>query len=370
MTLDQLIPWLPPGQRKPLLQRLLIVWAVALPIAAAIWISNKSEGLGRSFDVSLVYSYAISTFIWLFTDVVRFPFKRLLRVQGPYYWPPALQASLMLLIGIPLGYVLGTLIGDTYAGESTWDLWHFNPDRFTGLLPFTIAISLAYVAYFYQRGKSETLTQQVTQSQLMLLQSQLEPHMLFNTLAHLRALIGQDTARALDMLDHLNDYLRTTLQASRQQLHPLVDEFSRLSDYLSLMSIRMGSRLAFKLDLSPNLASTPVPSFILQPLVENAIRHGLEPMVAGGLIEVQACAEKTQIILTVRDNGCGISDLALAESALPLEPANDRPTVSWGLHHVRQRLLTLYGTQARMTINRETQGGTCVVLTLPFEANT
>jgi signal transduction histidine kinase len=368
MTTDRLLAWLPADQRKPLLQRLLIVWAVALPIAVATWMSQKGDGLPHRFDVDLVYSYAISTFIWLFTDVSRFVFKGVLSAQAPTYWPPALHAGWMLLVGIPLGYVLGTLVGDAYAGWSTWDLWRLNTNRFVGMLASSVAISAAFVAYFYQRGKTEALTRQVTQAQLMLLQSQLEPHMLFNTLAHLRALIGQDTARALAMLDHLDDYLRTTLQASRQPLHPLADEFSRLDDYLSLMAIRMGPRLVFDLNLPPALAATPVPSFILQPLVENAIRHGLEPVVAGGRIEVQASTDDAQLVLTVRDNGCGISELALADSvkALPHQPASNKPFESWGLSHVRQRLHTLYGERASMRISAVSTGGTCVVLILPL----
>lgn len=367
MPFQSLFAWLPADQRKPLLQRLLIVWGIALLIALGNWAAH--EETHQTFDKALVYAYAISTFIWLFTDVVRFVFKRLLHAQAPHYWPPALPATLMLLVGIPLGYVLGTGVGDAYAGWSTWDLRVFNPGRFKGMLVSSIAISAAFVAYFHQRGKAESLASQVTQSQLMLLQSQLEPHMLFNTLAHLRALIGHDTARAHAMLDHLNDYLRTTLQASRQPLHPLTDEFSRLGDYLSLMAIRMGPRLAFALDLPPALAPANVPSFILQPLVENAIRHGLEPLVAGGRIEVMARAEGAQLVLTVRDNGSGISELALTESARPLTPNAGRPAASWGLAHVRQRLHTLYGERAGMHISPVTTGGTCVVLTLPLEIN-
>jgi signal transduction histidine kinase len=369
MSLPPLLAWLPPDQRRPLLHRLLIVWAVALPIAVATWMGHQSDGLPHRFDVSLVYAYAISTFIWLLTDVVRYPFKRLLRAQGPFYWPPAFRASLMLLVGVPLGYVLGTLVGDAYAGWSTWDLWHFNRNRFAGMVVSSVAISAAFVAFFYQRAKAESLASQVTQAQLMLLQSQLEPHMLFNTLAHLRALIGQDTARAHAMLDHLNDYLRTTLHASRQPLHPLSDEFSRLGDYLSLMAIRMGPRLSFALDLPKDLGKPLVPSFILQPLVENAIRHGLEPQVSGGHIDVQARAEDQQLVLTVRDNGCGISELALAESALPLPSASERPGTSWGLAHVRQRLHTLFGPRAGMHISPLPTGGTCVVLTWPLETS-
>ena len=155
---------------------------------------------------------------------------------------------------------------------------------------------------------------------------------------------------------------------SRQPLHPLADEYSRLGDYLSLMAVRMGPRLVFDLDLPPALAATPVPSFILQPLVENAIRHGLEPVVAGGRVAVQASADGAQLLLTVRDNGCGISGLALTESVRPLshQAANAKPAESWGLSHVRQRLHSLYGERARMRISAGATGGTCVVLTLPL----
>jgi signal transduction histidine kinase len=368
MNTHPLLAWLPVDQRKPLLQRLLIVWCIALFIALGNWAAH--EETHQSFDMALVYAYAISTFIWLLTDVSRFGFKRLLHAQAPHYWPPALRASLMLLVGIPLGYVLGTLVGDAYAGWSTWDLWHFNPGRFKGMLVSSFAISAAFVAYFHQRGKAESLANEVTQAQLILLQSQLEPHMLFNTLAHLRALIGQDTARAHAMLDHLNDYLRTTLQATRlpvhQALHPLGDEFSRLGDYLSLMAIRMGPRMAFELDLPPALSTASVPRFILQPLVENAIRHGLEPQVSGGRIEVQARAEGAQLLMTVRDNGSGISELALADAARPLQADGAQTGPSWGLAHVLQRLHTLYGPRAGMRISPLPTGGTCVVLTLPL----
>lgn len=363
MTSSPLFAWLPAEHRKPLLQRLLIVWCIALLIALGNWAAH--EETHQTFDKALVYAYAISTVIWLLTDVPRFVFKRLLHVQAPNYWPPALPATLMLLVGIPLGYVLGTLVGDAYAGWSTWDLWHFNPGRFKGMLVSSVAISAAFVAYFYQRGKAESLANQVTQAQLMLLQSQLEPHMLFNTLAHLRALIGQDTVRALTMLDHLNDYLRTTLQGSRQPLHPLTDEFARLHDYLSLMAIRMGPRLTFEMNLPEGLGKTLVPSFILQPLVENAIRHGLEPQVAGGHIALKAFVLLDELKLSVTDNGCGISDLVMAQ-VNDGEPAADN-TASWGLAHVSQRLNALYGQRARLNCSRRSPtGGTYMQVSLPY----
>lgn len=370
MNFQLLFAWLPPAQRRPLLQRLLIVWAVALPIGLGNWMSHRGDAAHSSLVVAMVYSYAISTFIWLFMDLIRFVLPGLLRAQAPSYWPPVSRASFMLLMGIPSGFVLGTLVGDAYAGWSTWDLLLSNQSRVLGMIFATVGVSATFTAYFYQRSKAQMLASQITQSQLMLLQSQLEPHMLFNTLAHLRVLVGLDTRRALAMLDMLNDYLRTTLQASRTPLHPLAEEFSRLRDYLGLMAIRMETRLVFELQLPHDLATLLVPSFILQPLVENAIRHGLEPQLAGGRIDVSAQVQDHQLVLTVRDSGAGISDWAMVQAVADTHghATPGSPQRAWGLAHVRERLQTLYAHAAQMRISRAMTGGTEIVLTLPLSA--
>jgi LytS/YehU family sensor histidine kinase len=165
----------------------------------------------------------------------------------------------LIVCGISVGFVLGTALGDAYSGTAT------------GLL----------------RGH-DAVPSLLTEARLKLLEAQLEPHMMFNTLANLRVLIATDPPRAQAMLDHLIAYLRATLGGARAALHPLADEFARLADYLEIMAVRMGPRLAFALDLPEALRGVPVPPLLLQPLVENAIRHGLEPQVAGGHIGVRA----------------------------------------------------------------------------------
>ncbi len=351
-------PWIPPDQRRPLLKRLAIVWVVALLIALLNW---NTLGQGR-LDIPLVYSYAISTLTWAFCELPRFVLRRWLGAQPPHYWPPALPASLMLLIGIPLGYALGTALGDGYAGQSTWDLLAQNRPRFVGLLAASGAVSAAFVAYFYQRGKAETLARQVQEAQLQLLQSQLQPHMLFNTLAHLRALIQTAPTQAVVMLDHLDDYLRSALQASRSPSQPLSTEMQRLRDYLSLMAIRMGQRLQFELDLPPALAGQAVPSFILQPLVENAIRHGVEPQVEPGQISVSAQQQGTLLVLRVQDSGQGM-DLSTPK----ISQSNNNSASSYGLQHVRERLHTLYGERASLQLLPVLPQGLCVQLQWPLE---
>ncbi len=134
----------------------------------------------------------------------------------------------------------------------------------------------------------EEAQRHAAEAQLKLLQTQLEPHMLFNTLANLRVLIGTNPALATDMLDRMVAYLRATLSASRASNHALQLEFDRLRDYLELMTVRMGPRLGYELDLPADLANLSVPALLLQPLVENSIKHGLEPKVEGGTITVRA----------------------------------------------------------------------------------
>lgn len=162
-------------------------------------------------------------------------------------------------------------------------------------LVITVVASTAISFFFYSRGKAAHLQARMAQAQrdatearLKLLEAQLEPHMMFNTLANLRVLIATDPPRAQAMLDHLIAYLRATLGGARATLHPLVDEFARLTDYLELMAVRMGPRLGYTLELPDTLREVPVPPLLLQPLVENAIRHGLEPQVKGGHITVRA----------------------------------------------------------------------------------
>lgn len=182
--------------------------------------------------------------------------------------------------------------------------------------------------------------------------------MLFNTLANLRALIANDPERAGHMLDRLIDYLRATLGASRRERHPLADEFARLDDYLALMAVRMGPRLGYTLDLPAPLAQASVPPLLLQPLVENAIRHGLEPQLAGGRIRVsaQSSAQGRRLQLCVHDTGAGLGETATAT-----------PGGGFGLQQVRERLATLYGPEGTLELIAASAGGTSAIVTFPLQ---
>jgi LytS/YehU family sensor histidine kinase len=200
-----------------------------------------------------------------------------------------------------------------------------------------------------------------TEARLKLLETQLEPHMLFNTLANLRALITTDPPRAVAMLDHLNSYLRVTLSGSRTLAHPLAAEFDRLRDYLALMSVRMGERLRYTLELPDELRDVPVPPLLLQPLVENSIRHGLEPQIEGGEIAVRAWrAERAdgpgggQLVIEVSDTGIGL------DAALPSDGSG------FGLEQVRERLAAVYGRRGTLRLEAGNAGGTRATLVFPL----
>lgn len=354
---------LPPETHRGLLRRGLIVWAVALGIAVMNWLNKSSFA---SFDRALAYSYAISTAIWLLTDPVRIAMGRWLRLSAPNYWSLNPRSIAWLMFGAVLGYALGTWIGDAYAGVSTFELMSESPKRFWGFLASSLAISLGFLFFFYQREKSLALQRQATEARLRLLETQLEPHMLFNTLANLRALIAIDQDKAIDMLDRLNGYLRATLRASRsdqtpQRPHTLQDEFDRLADYLELMAVRMGPRLRYALSLPPALAHHPLPPLLLQPLVENAVRHGLEPDVDGGEIRVSAAAEGHTLVLTVSDTGAGCA----------IEPGHNASGGGFGLAQVRERLATAFGPtprgSERLLWQSAPSQGTQIRLTLPLE---
>ncbi len=310
---------------------------------------------GRSFGTKLVYSLSIGLVCTVLVDGMRLALAwvtdRLRCARGlPLLntssgWSGALAGALMAAV---LGPVLGMGLGDALTGNQSASLWQWGSasSRITlvmGVLGTVISIvvisSMENLAE--ARAQAEAAQRQAAETQLRLLQSQLEPHMLFNTLANLRVLIGLQPQQAQAMLDHLIAYLRATLNASRSATHPLATEFERVADYLALMAIRMGPRLRVQLDLPDELRPLPVPPLLLQPLVENAIKHGLEPQVAGGLVQVQAFVQGTNLHLVVRDTGQGLQVGASDADALGSH---------FGLAQVRERLATLYGPAARLSL--------------------
>ena len=278
-----------------------------------------------------------------------------------------------MLLAVLVGPPLGLGIGDLLTGLTSPSLLDFGAGATRITLVMAVVGTLAAVAVLSlqerlaaARAAAEAAERQSTAARLALLQSQLEPHMLFNTLANLRVLIGLDPPRAQQMLDHLIAFLRTTLAASQAPRHALEREFQWLDDYLALMKVRMGERLEVRLALPPALAALPVPPLVLQPLVENAVRHGVEPRPGPCRIEVSAAREGAMLVLAVRDTGVGLSQAPARE---PPPPSATRAGGGFGLRQVRERLATLYGAAASLHLEEAPgpEGGTLAVLRLPLE---
>lgn len=338
------------------------LWTAVLCCLIALVLQATGQG---AWDAQLVYSLGVGLVSWLVIDLGRL----LLTRHQAIPWPAGWRGPALVVAGIAAGVLLGGTIGRAYRGDDQ----PFSPGQLltspAGLstLALTAAISIAMCLVLFHRGKAQELERAIVQSQrdtaearLKLLEAQLEPHMVFNTLANLRVLIASDAPRAEAMLDHFVDYLRATLAGARTPQHALATEFARLRDYLELMAVRMGARLHYQLDLPAELASAAVPALLLQPLVENAIRHGLEPQIAGGEIVVRACATPDgQLLLEVLDNGVGLA-------AAP--PAAAQGSRHFGLAQVRERLLTLHGNQAQLVLEPRAQGGTRCGVRLPLHA--
>ena len=327
---------------------------------------------GRGFGHKLVYSLCIGVVCMLLVDATRLlsaaVSDRLRRARGlPFDLDPAVTGWRGVMPGVLLALLLGPTtglwIGDRLTGLTSPNLLRFGESNTRITLAFSLAATLISVAVMSTlerlssaRAQAQAAQRLAAENQLRLLQSQLEPHMLFNTLANLRVLIGLDPARAQAMLDRLIAFLRTTLDASRRSTQPLSTEFAHLADYLALMAVRMGARLAVRMELPPELEAVPVPPLLLQPLVENAIKHGLEPKVEGGRIDIRAWRESGLLHLTVRDTGVGLGGVAAAAGA------------SFGLEQVRARLDTLYGSAATLALTAapDAEGGALVSLRMPI----
>ncbi len=314
---------------------------------------------------TLCVSIACSTMIQLLSCGSTYLLnQRRPKSEPPLEWPGWPLMSLCLVLGTFLGAAIGNELGNLISGLRNPSLHSGDLRNLFSILLISLVPGMVVTFHFVGRSRIASANALVQNAQrlaaenkLRLLESQLEPHMLFNTLANLRVLIGMDPARAQTMLDQLIAFLRATLNASRSGSHPLRDEFARLHDYLALMQVRMGSRLRPLLDLPAELADLEVAPLLLQPLVENAIKHGLEPAIDGGELRVTARRLGNLLQLTVSDSGIG------------LNPAADgQPQGSgFGLHQVRERLATQYGAGAALSIAPAAGGGTLVTIQIPLE---
>jgi two-component system, LytTR family, sensor kinase len=226
------------------------------------------------------------------------------------------------------------------------------------MLAFCAVAAALHAFEFYRRYRErETLTAQLqarlSDAQLRALRAQLNPHFLFNTLNAVTTLLHRDPDRADAMLTRLGELLRFTLRADPAHEIPLHEEIAVLDRYLSIMRMRFSDRVTVHCDVDARAATSLVPSFILQPIVENAFEHGIAKLKRPGEVHIEARMADASLVLTVRDDGPG------PRSA-------DHAGV--GLTNTRRRLAELYGTRGSLQMLAPAGGGTIVELRMPFRA--
>lgn len=337
---------------RPFLPALATALLVNTVIAVVL---SWQDGSASSFWINALYSHCIGLTIWA---CLAFAHTRL-----------RLPLWLACLLAIPAGLSFGGLIASRLQGISgrtfgnhllqQWPVWSgisilaLLVNLWASMNRERLARTRAELAQHKaeQAAREREIERTLTQARLSLLQAQLEPHFVFNTLANLRSLIAHEPAAAQALLDRLSVWLRASLKAARSENTTLGAEFALIQAYLDIQVTRMGGRLAYALELPSELAELSLPPMLLQPLIENAIRHGIEPKPGPGRITVAAGREDGQLRLSVSDDGVGFG-------------AADTAGTGVGLANLRERLAALYGEAACLTIESPPAGGVTVTLEL------
>ena len=267
--------------------------------------------------------------------------------------------SLLPLGGVLIGFWVSSFIVDV-----GFRSWLTDPAAMISLTTTSLVISaIVSVIFFWrereavaeaaravERERTQRIEREATLANLRALQAQIEPHFLFNTLANIASLIDLDTASAKRMLESFIRFLRASLAATRSESTTLAAEAELIASYLDVLQIRMGARLRYVVDLPPELHAFTLPPMLLQPVVENAIRHGLEPKVDGGKVLFSARREGDEVVIEISDSGVGFA-----------------PTTRGGvgLTNLRDRLRLIYGDRASLTVGENGGGGAAVAVRVP-----
>jgi len=358
-------PAMPPSSRRSIPVWALVSAAWLGPAILAAFqsyvqgrIGNREPATMRSLVWEggdwLIYALLTPAVFWF---ARRFPLERGTMARRV---PLHLLAAVALCAGWAGGGIVLSLalFGSTPYGGGVVG-WFFTS------LPFGVAVYFAVLGvehaayYFVQARERETqaarLAAQLADARLGALRMQLQPHFLLNSLNAITVIVrDRDTATATRMLEQLGDMLRRVMRSDRPQEVTLAEELEFVRQYLAIEEVRFPDRLRPVFDVDPALLSAAVPEFLLQPLVENAIRHGLARRVGATLLRIAARREGDDLAISVTDDGPGP------------EGTTEEPPEGVGLGNTRERLATLYGDRAGLTLTRTPEGGAAVIVRLPW----
>jgi sensor histidine kinase YesM len=341
----------------------------------------------RTFLDNLLYTIVIDTFIAIFltltgvytTSVTLKTFILMLVISQCYGITICMSIMLLLrafkpkkrpfavfviLIGIVSGILIGHMMAAFILQESLpIFMWGWKREFLKTIgLWFALSTSIGYFFYSMTRIKinKEIIQQErinrlssekeALGANLKLLQAQVEPHFLFNTLSNVVSLIDTDPIKGKSMLMDLIHYLRTSLSRTLPVATTLDQEMNIIKAYLNIQKVRMGERLRFSIELPDALREHPFPPMLLQPLVENAVKHGLEPAIEGGEITIKVVEENGLIRIEVQDTGNGFSSY---------------DTTGVGITNVRERIRLLYGDKGRLILEANDPHGVKAIIEVP-----
>lgn len=343
---------------QALIRLLLLQWLWAVPFAVFFWAMFASwtlQGLWRAYQISFVFAYVIGLALWA---VESFVIRRLRSRAGTTRSWIVLESSVYTGAAVVGAYVAATI-------NHFWVVPNFlgNPRAmvFNGLFALLFAVMFAgigYAMHFYRvslaRARAvERIRAELAQAELRALRAQIHPHFLFNTLNSIASLIAVNPAEAEDTTTRLADIFRYVLTASRRDTVPLTEELGFVRDVLRIERVRFGDRLRVLEDIEPGLEQIPVPSLLLQPIVENAVKYGVSDRTEGGTVSIAARRDGGDLVLEVHDDGPGMNS-----STAP-------PGTGFGLGSVRERLRAA-GLRDALTIDSAPERGTRVRIRLPF----
>ncbi|PSW05236.1 sensor histidine kinase [Photobacterium lipolyticum] len=336
----------------------LLVTLLACTVAAITFIALSGEWTPYNIWYVFMVSYSYGVCVCLSIDI----WNR--------FFP---ERSLLFRYSIPsvLGFILGTLLQMLilyylYDDKSTDELLSWLNQ---GLL-YSILANVVIIFYFYNQQQKITIQEELKvaqlqqaakekellHSQLRLLQSQIEPHFLFNTLANLKALIILEPSRATVLLDNLTALLRQSLKQSEKETITLKDELKFCESYIAIQQIRLDDRISVNINVSANVnQQQPFLPLLLQPIVENAILHGIEPAPGRCALTIEVQKTEADVLeIMIEDDGVGLGNCSHKGNGV-------------GLKNVRNRLQSFYGDDSQLSIMGNRMGGVSVLLNIPAE---
>jgi sensor histidine kinase YesM len=293
--------------------------------------------------LALTYSYCIGLCVFALLMFLRvFVLQRIVL--------PVPIVFVAHVVIVPVAFLVGCVPAYWLTGQPVGNLTNAALFTFIGA-----SFSMLQMVSVDRQRRADRAERTAAAARLQVLQAQIEPHFLFNTLAGLNELIATDASRAQEMLGHLDHYLRASLAHARSDASStLATEFELLRAYLSIMQMRLPLRLKTEITCEEECARLPFPPMLVQPLVENAVTHGIEPLREGGSVRIDARRIDGNLIVTVEDSGAGPTTSA-------------RHGAGIGLRTIRDRLDALFGRGASLELEGLSPRGTRARITIPLK---